>query len=204
MAPDPASAVDGASEGAGLPAPRIVRWAEDAGFGERQMLAVALAPRAIRMPRSNATGEPLVSNGQLGADIIRLAAGDGFVPHTHPGDHLLIVVGGLGTLTYGGRIYPTRAGEIYLVEGEVPHAVGAITDHVLLAVGSPHRPVDSLDRMKPVAYQAVTADLGRLHCLICDRVAVHPDRLHDVGCPHCPCASCHPMPVSSGGSGTPV
>jgi quercetin dioxygenase-like cupin family protein len=171
---------------------RIVRWADDLGIAGEQLLGIDLGARPVGVAHSNATGEGLVSNGLLGADVIRLAAGDGFVPHTHPGDHLLVVVGGRGTITCGGKIYPTRAGEIYMVEGEVPHAVGAITDHVILAVGSPHRPVDAPDRMAPVGYDAITADVDDLHCLICDLHARYPRRLHEVGCPHCPCCECHP------------
>lgn len=172
---------------------RIVRWASDLGINGEQLLGVALGARPTSVAQSNATGEALVSNGLLGADVIRLAAGDGFVPHTHPGDHLLLVLGGQGTITYGGTVYPTRAGEIYMVEGQVPHAVGAITDHVILAVGSPHRPVDASDRMALVDYEAVVADLGDLHCLICDARARRPSRLHDTGCPHCPCRECNPF-----------
>jgi quercetin dioxygenase-like cupin family protein len=175
---------------------RIVRWASDLGMAGEQLLGVALGQRQAKMAHGNATGEALVSNGSLGADIIRLAAGDGFVPHTHPGDHLLIVVGGLGTITCGGKIHPTRAGEIYMVEGQVPHAVGAITDHVILAVGSPHRPLDVTDRMAPVGYEAVTADVDDLSCLICDFRARYPRRLHEAGCPHCPCFDCHPWQMS--------
>jgi len=171
---------------------KIVRWASDLGVVKNQVLGVDLAARMAHMAHSNATGESLVSNGFLGADIICLSAGDGFVPHTHPGDHLLIVVGGQGTITYDGKIYPTRAGQIYMVEGKVPHAVGAITDHVILAVGAPHRPVDSVDRMTPVEYQDVTAEINQLYCLICNISATYPDRMHDVGCPHCPCIDCHP------------
>ena len=171
---------------------KIVRWASDLGVVDDQVLGIDLAIRPAHMAHSNATGMGLVSNGFLGADIIRLSAGDGFVPHTHPGDHLLIVVGGQGTITYDGKIYPTRAGQIYMVAGKVPHAVGAITDHVILAVGAPHKPVDSVDRMTPVEYQDVTAEINQLHCLICNISATYPDRMHDVGCPHCPCIDCHP------------
>lgn len=172
---------------------KIIRWASDIGVDGDQMLGVALGARPKQVAQSNATGESLVSNGLLGADVIRLAAGDGFVPHTHPGDHLLIVLGGLGTITYGGTVYPTRAGEIYMVEGQVPHAVGAITDHVILAVGSPHRPIGSADRMELVDYEAVVADFEELRCLICDTRARSPLRLHDTDCPHCPCADCNPF-----------
>lgn len=170
---------------------KIVRWADDLGASKTQLLGIDLAERPIRLAQSDATGEGLVTNGFLGVDVIRLAAGEGFAPHTHPGDHLLIVVGGEGTVTYGGRIYPTRAGETFLVEGEVPHAVGAITDHVILAVGAPHRTIGSVNRLTPVRYESVTSRADSLHCLLCDITASSPWRLHDGGCPHCPCGHCH-------------
>lgn len=172
---------------------RIVRWACDGAVDEstgRHRLEVDLGPRPVRMAHSTATGEGLVSNGFLGADVIRLGPGEGFVPHTHPGDHLLVVVGGLGTITYDGRVYPTAAGEIYLVEGGVPHGVGARTEHVILAVGAPHRPVDSPDRMTPVPYEAVLADVADLTCLMCGITVGDGHQLHSLGCPHCPCAGC--------------
>lgn len=176
---------------------RIVRWAQDAGVdpGETQKLAVDLGPRSVGMAHSTATGDDLVSNGMLGADVIRLGPGEGFVPHTHPGDHLLIVIGGRGTITYDGRIYPTAAGEVYMVEGGVPHAVGAVTEHVILAVGAPHRPVGSEERMTPVGYETVETDIGRLECLICGVGTATPQRLHDRDCPHCPCPSCIQVPA---------
>jgi quercetin dioxygenase-like cupin family protein len=177
---------------------QIVRWAVDLGVDEQQLLGVGLGPRPLAVAGSSATGEPLLSNGQLGADIIRLAAGEGFAPHTHPGDHLLLVVGGLGAVTCAGTIHPTHPGELLMIDGAVPHAVGAITDHVILAIGSPHRSVDALDRMTPVEYQAVTADIDDLHCLICDRHARYPAYLHQVGCPHCPCSHCHYTPAREG------
>lgn len=173
---------------------KIVKWARAAGcdsLNHEQLLSVSLDPRPCKMSHSTATGQGVVTNGYLGADIIHVRAGEGFVPHTHPGDHLLIVIGGKGTITYDGKIYPTEAGQIYMIDGDVPHAVGAITDHVILAVGSPHRPVDSDDRMKPMAYEAVAARINELHCLICDVKARLPTRLHDRGCIHCPCDVCY-------------
>jgi quercetin dioxygenase-like cupin family protein len=175
---------------------KIVKWAEAVDRGStnhehEQLLRVSLKPRPVRMAHSTATGQGTVSNGYLGADIIRVQAGEGFVPHTHPGDHLLIVIGGRGTITYDGKIYPTEAGQIYMIDGNVPHAVGAISDHVILAVGAPHKPVDSEDRMKPVEYEAVAARINELHCLICDVTATLPTRLHDLGCAHCPCDRCY-------------
>lgn len=173
---------------------KIVEWASDLGtIDGQQTLGIDLGIRPSRMRHSKGTGEGLVSNGYLGADIIRLAAGDGFVPHTHPGDHLLIVIGGQGTITFGGKIYPTRAGQSYIIEGKVPHAVGAMTDHVILAVGAPHMPVDSVERMIPVGYQEVATELNELHCLLCDKIATYPRHLHDLECSHCPCIDCNPM-----------
>jgi|SRR5271166_2250794 len=154
------------------------------------VLEVSLAERPSAMVHSNATGEALLSNGLLGVDTIRVPRGGGFAPHTHPGDHLLIVVGGEGTLTYNGRIWPTEAGEAYMIEGNVPHAVGAVTDHVILAVGSPHRPIDSPERMSLVDYAEVLSELGSVQCMICHVSADYPAAPHDAGCSHCPCASC--------------
>jgi quercetin dioxygenase-like cupin family protein len=176
----------------------IHSWAKDLGVSDtgEQLLAVDLTSRPARLVGGRATGSALGSNGALGADVIRLAAGDGFVPHTHPGDHILVVIGGLGTITWRGSVRPTRAGEVYFVEGQVAHAVGAITDHVLLAIGAPHQPIDSADRMEPVSYEAVTGELGELRCLICNLIAPRPKRLHETGCAHCPCFDCHPYEFS--------
>lgn len=176
---------------------RVVRWAASNGVDSdthRHSLTVELGPRPVPMMHSTGTGEGLVSNGLLGADVIRLGPGEGFVPHTHPGDHLLIVIGGFGTITYDGRIYPTGAGEIYMVEGGVAHAVGALTEHVILAVGAPHLAVGSPDRMAPVEYRAIVADVGKLECLICGLFVAEDERLHALGCQHCPCPTCVSSP----------
>ncbi|OGK38756.1 hypothetical protein A3F03_03995 [Candidatus Roizmanbacteria bacterium RIFCSPHIGHO2_12_FULL_41_11] len=169
----------------------IKQWADDLGITNGlQQLAISLKERPHKMAHSNATGEGLVTNGFLGVDIIRLKAGDKFVPHTHPGDHLLIVVGGQGTITYNGNIYPTKAGQVYMVEGRIPHGVGAITDHVILAVGAPHKAVDDPERMKVVDYKEIISKIGDMHCLICKKDATYPEMLHKKGCKHCPCDKC--------------
>ena len=174
----------------------IVNWADPLtsnGKTERtrQVLAVSLGPRPTRMAHSTATGRGLLSNGLMGVDLIRLGAGESFVPHTHPGDHLLIVVGGEGTITVNGTIYPTVAGQVYMVEGRVPHAVGAITAHVILAVGSPHKAVDDESRMTPVEYQDVLAEYADgMRCLICEVSSPASAPIHEAGCKHCPCPMC--------------
>ncbi len=168
----------------------IVRWAlAEIGDGVTS-LEIPHGQRPVPMHGAAASGLGLVSNGIIGADIIRLLAGAGFPPHTHPGHHVLAVLGGRGTITYNGRVYPTEAGEIYLVEGSVSHAVGAISDHVILAVGAPHMSVASKERMEVVNYEEVLSQIGDLHCLICNLKSQLPAYLHDVDCAHCPCYSC--------------
>lgn len=169
----------------------IVTWAQGSPAGDHTDLRIDHGELPVRLHgAAAATGLPLVSNGTVGADLLRLPAGAGFVPHTHPGHHILIVVGGIGTITYDGRIHQTRAGQTYLIEGQVPHAVGAITDHLIVAVGAPHKAVDAEDRMAPVPYEEVIAPEGDLTCLICGLRAEAPLRLHAVSCPHCPCQEC--------------
>ncbi len=169
---------------------QIVDWATASVGPDGTEVVVDHRVRPTPMDGTRATGAALVTNGSLGADLIRVPAGGGFSPHTHPGDHILIIVGGDGTITYAGRVYPTHAGQIYMIEGLVPHAVGAITDHVIIAVGSPHRPVDASDRMELVDYAAVVAADGEFKCLICGASVVSPRYLHDAGCSHCPCECC--------------
>jgi quercetin dioxygenase-like cupin family protein len=169
----------------------ILRWARSIISKEMTELALDTGPLPTHMHGTmEATGKALVTNGSVGADLIRLPAGAGFVPHTHPGHHILIVVGGRGTITYNGQIHPTEAGQVYLIEGEIPHAVGAITDHVILAVGAPHKAIDAEDRMEEVPYEEVIAPDGDITCLICNITALAPRLLHSLGCGHCPCVGC--------------
>ncbi len=171
---------------------QINRWA-DAIINEHQtLLTVKHLVRETRMKHSDATGEGMGSNGFLGVDLISVRSGHGFTPHTHPGDHILICVAGLGTITFAGKIYPTRAGEIYMIDGKQPHAVGARTDHSILAVGAPHMPVDSLERMTPVEYDKIEAGADGLACLVCGADVVAGFFLHEAGCEHCPCHECLP------------
>lgn len=172
---------------------RKLRWAADTGFDridKAQTLRVDHEDGGHDMAHASATGDALVSNGQLGIDLIRLDRGEGFVPHTHPGDHILLPVLGAGTITYDGDVYPSNAGEVYIIEGDVPHGVGAITEHAILAVGAPHAPIDSDERMTPVEYEEVTAEYEDMNCLICETETTEPTKLHEAGCRHCPCYDC--------------
>ncbi|PKW18473.1 cupin domain-containing protein [Saccharopolyspora spinosa] len=173
----------------------IATWAKSSIGPDHTELRVDHGELAVPMHgTAAASGQQLATNGEIGADLIRLPAGQGFVPHTHPGHHVLTVVAGTGTITYGGRIHETHAGQTFIIEGQVPHAVGAITDHLIVAVGAPHKRIDSTDRMTPVPYEEVTADGGELTCMICDKTAGAPRYLHSVDCQHCPCRECAGMP----------
>ena len=108
----------------------------------------------IAVPASVATAKhlfrvPIFPEGEphFGVDLLRLKRGESFPLHTHPGHHLLLVVSGVGTITMDDKEYVVRSGDLYLVEGEVPHAVGAISDHVLAAFGAPHKMPDDEARM---------------------------------------------------------
>ena len=105
-----------------------------------------------------AIGLPLHTNGNLGADILFVEAGKQFPVHTHPGDHLLYCLEGRGTISVDGVTYEIQPGDIYMVDGLVPHAVGAIDDHTIVAIGSPHKPVASPERMAFVDWDGNPVD----------------------------------------------
>jgi len=122
-----------------MPAPAIINLAD---------ATIDLLTLGVPVHGAPATGLPLHSNGHLGADILHVPAGKQFPVHTHPGDHLLYCIQGTGTISVEGVTYDIRPGDIYMVDGQVPHAVGAgPSDHILVAIGAPHKPVDSPERM---------------------------------------------------------
>lgn len=122
-------------------------------------LALVVAEAGVPVVGAPAVGLPLHSNGHLGADILYVRAGDQFPVHTHPGDHLLYCVAGKGTISIGEVTYDVRPGDIYMVDGLVPHAVGAgDEDHILVAIGAPHKAVDAPDRMAWVDWDGNRVD----------------------------------------------
>lgn len=102
---------------------------------------------------TEARGVPVFTNGTLGVDLLYVPPGKSFPYHVHPGHHLLLCVGGSGTITFADRVNEVRPGDLYMIEASVPHAVGAAEDgpgHWLMSFGSPHKRVDAHDRMEEV------------------------------------------------------
>lgn len=93
-----------------------------------------------------------LTRGHLGVDLLRVPSGIQFPLHVHPGNHLLYVVRGRGTVTFGGEVYTTKAGDLMLIDAEIEHAVGASSfeEQFILAFGAPHEEVDSPNRMRVV------------------------------------------------------
>lgn len=163
-------------------------WAQDGGTHEmKQRIEVDMLPGSTKIAKTQAsTGRPLLSNGFLGADLIHVPAGEGFAPHTHQGDHMLFVVGGRGTITANGEILETRTGQVYMVDGLQPHAVGAISDHVLLSVGIAHKALDSENRQTLTPFSDLLTAEGVITCRICGITADSRAGLTGRGCSHAP------------------
>lgn len=120
-----------------------------------------VAPLPVPVAKSEATAHPFYTNGHLGVDLLYLPPGYSFPLHTHPGDHLLLVVKGNGTVTFDGQTHETKPGDLYMVDASVEHAVGAGPDgHWILAFGAPHTPVDSEHRMQVVGEEAPEVKSG--------------------------------------------
>ena len=120
---------------------------------ERNVIQTPTGARDQVMHQSDATGQPLLLDGKFGADIIRFPAGGQVDTHVHDGAHMLFCLAGAGVVEYGSpsdadleshSLYP---GLCYLIPGQVPHAIRATTDLVLIAVGNDHRPVGSPARL---------------------------------------------------------
>ncbi len=127
---------------------QIARWAGVDNDGNIMVLGGA---QAFQMQNSDGTGTPLVKLGEFGADVIRFEAGKGVQNHTHEGDHILIVIKGHGVVEYDGVEHGLESGVVYLIPGSVDHAIRAHTELLIIAVGNDHFPVDSVERMTPVA-----------------------------------------------------
>jgi len=104
----------------------------------------------IQMKHSDGTGLPLVAYKNFGADVVRFPAGKGVGTHTHIGAHILIVLEGEGFVEYEGVDHPLQPGIVYMIPGNIKHAIKATTELILIAVGNDHRPLDSEERLHVV------------------------------------------------------
>lgn len=107
-------------------------------------------PLPVQMAKSDGRGLPLVRLGRFGADLIEFDAGKGVRDHTHPGNHILIVVSGTGWVDYDGEPHRLEHGVCYMVPGAVRHAIRAETHLVLLSIADDHRDVGSEARLAAV------------------------------------------------------
>ncbi len=93
----------------------------------------------------------------IGVDLIEMAAGTAFEPHTHSGAHVLVVREGRGSIAIDGIDYPLREGDSVYVPADYAHGVSAGSDSGMLfiAFGVPHLPISSPDRMTLVKPEPV-------------------------------------------------
>ncbi|MEZ4103943.1 MAG: cupin domain-containing protein [Candidatus Paceibacterota bacterium] len=108
----------------------------------------------IKMAKSDATALPLLFDGSgekpFGASLIRFTSGEKVDLHTHIGSHILIVTYGQGLLTYFSKEIKLGAGMMYLIPSEVPHAIRALSELVIIAVGNDFRAEGSENRLNLV------------------------------------------------------
>ena len=134
---------------------REAKWAD---FEQGQLKSIE-GEQPLQMQHSEGTALPLVLDdstpNKFGADVVRFPAGKGVELHTHVGAHILMVTKGTGILVYGEERHEMFPGMIYLVPSNVPHAIEATTEFVLIAVGNDHRPADSLERLDIVQKKEV-------------------------------------------------
>lgn len=116
-------------------------------------LLVPDAVEVVQVEGAPACGIPLLTNGHLGADMLYVAPGESFPLHVHGGHHFLLCVGGRGSVTFGGKVHEILPGDLYMIEAEIEHAVGAAEEgpgHWLVAFGAPHAHIDSDHRMEVI------------------------------------------------------
>ncbi len=99
---------------------------------------------------------PSKTGFRIGIDYMEMSIGSSFPLHTHEGDHILYVIEGKGVASVNGKDHFLKEGDAIFVPSEYPHAFRALTieegnePFKFVAVGNPHRPLTSKDRMKVV------------------------------------------------------
>jgi len=87
----------------------------------------------------------------IGADLISMAPGSRFPMHTHEGDHEIYFIQGKGFVSIDGEDIAVKTGDLIHIPAEYPHAVWVPVDAprlLFVAMGHPHHPVHSHQRMK--------------------------------------------------------
>jgi quercetin dioxygenase-like cupin family protein len=97
---------------------------------------------------------PSKTGVEIGIDYMEMDAGSAFPLHTHEGDHILYVVDGSGIAHVDNKDFPLKKGDVIFVPSEYPHAFRTYPDAKdkfrFVAVGHPHKKLNSKDRMKLV------------------------------------------------------
>jgi quercetin dioxygenase-like cupin family protein len=97
---------------------------------------------------SQGLGKPLVQSGKFAADFLSFDGYQETSLHTHPGDHILIIYAGCGTLIFDGEPFELMPGTCYFVPGSVPHKIKAnCLGLSLYSISNDHRPVNSANRL---------------------------------------------------------
>lgn len=104
----------------------------------------------IQMMHSDWTAKPLLLLNNFWADLIRFAPGKGVGTHTHPWDHILLVMVWTGRVEYNWVDYELKPWVAYMVPGSVPHAIKAKDELVLMSIANEHRPAWSQERLDVV------------------------------------------------------
>ena len=130
----------------------VLSVAEFATVSPEGYLVPKRGPFPVQMAKSQGTALPLIEiKSGLGVDLIHFKAGEGVAMHVHPGAHILNVFSGEGELDYYDQTYPLRAGMVYRICSQEPHAVHAslTSDEgmTIQVIGNDHRPADSSERL---------------------------------------------------------
>src|SRR5947209_6646584 len=73
--------------------------------------------------RGRAGACAISSNGEeIGVDLVEMQPGSAFPLHAHPGDHMLYVESGTGSIHIAGRDRRLKKGDTIFVAAEAPHA----------------------------------------------------------------------------------
>ncbi|MEV8093605.1 cupin domain-containing protein [Kitasatospora sp. NPDC085879] len=96
-------------------------------------------------------GELIEGGTAIGADRLIMECGARFELHTHPGAHILYVLGSRGYIHIDGVDYEMGQGDTVFVPANYAHGVKTNL-HVpepleILAFGVPHMPLESAERM---------------------------------------------------------